>query len=315
MKQLFGALCAMIVGLSALSVLPAAAAGFRDHEGWMGAPPSASMARAGRTKPAAARRWKRPAAHGWTRRPARRTSWARYYAPRPALRTYRTFKRVWFGNKMVWWPTTTVVPVARRASAYRLASWHPRRRWSKGRPVVWHGGYWATTRSGGPGTWTPEPVYRYNPNGSEPTLMKAPTASKAMRKGGSKGIAGYQYYYYGKPTTSSGVKTSSHTTRRTAAALAVPHDNIPTVYLYQKGHRQGIHLPGEVPADSAKPTAPGPGPAPGSQLLPPGAPPLAAPIAPGGLIPGVPGVPAAPVAPTPAAETPPPEPAPEPSRP
>ncbi len=229
MKQLFGALCAMIVGLSALSVLPAAAAGFRDHEGWMGAPPSASMARAGRTKPAAARRWKRPAAHGWTRRPARRTSWARYYAPRPALRTYRTFKRVWFGNKMVWWPTTTVVPVARRASAYRLASWHPRRRWSKGRPVVWHGGYWATTRSGGPGTWTPEPVYRYNPNGSEPTLMKAPTASKAMRKGGSKGIAGYQYYYYGKPTTSSGVKTSSHTTRRTAAALAVPHDNIPTV--------------------------------------------------------------------------------------
>ena len=83
-----------------------------------------------------------------------------------------------------------------------------------------------------------------------------PATTRTVRKPGSKAMAGYQYYYYGKPTTSTGVKTSSRPTHRTAKSLAVPHDNIPTVYLYQKGHRQGIHLPGEVETPTARP-APG----------------------------------------------------------
>ncbi|MDB5098077.1 MAG: hypothetical protein JWM80_2498, partial [Cyanobacteria bacterium RYN_339] len=232
------------------------------------------------------RRWK-PAARRWT-------------AP---ARSYRQYRQVWFGNKVVWWPVTAAAPVARaRTSTWRYASARTpyARRWTNGRRVYWHAGYWSTANK--PGTMTPEPVYRYNPNGQTPTMMNAPAKPTPVRRVNGKAYPGYQYYYYGKPVTSAvpgkAPQVAGKPNVRRNAAVA-PKDNIPTVYLYQRGHRQGIHLP---PA-----SAPAPEPAaaaPAANTAPPAVP--GAPPAGGGLIPGVPGaapgaapVPPAPVPPKP----------------
>lgn len=287
MKRLLGAMLgAMVMAFSGPALTPADAQLYRDHQGWygaMGAPMqvAAAPSRSGSTinrAPSVSRAYRR--------RTGRRRVWSRYYAP--AVHATRTYRKVWFGNKIVWWPVTSIVPTVRHRSSYRYGSWRPRTaaRWSRGHRVYWHPGYWTTAGgSNGPGTWTPEPVYRYNPNGQQPMVMRAAPVGRKVKKG-AKTYAGYQYYYYGKPT--SALPTPSRTARgsrhRAAAAMSVPHDNIPTVYLYQRGHRQGIHLP---PAEAPKPAAAAP------QAGKPGAPGAVAPAAGGPLIPGAaPGAPA-----------------------
>jgi hypothetical protein len=311
-KQLFGALCAAVIALSSLAA-PAGAQMYRDHAGWKGAgqapvvlaavrPAGVRVANVGvgdRTAPTASRGWSR---RSWSRR---HMGYSRYYRP-AARRSYRTYKQVWFGNKIVWWPVAGSRPVVRRARTYRYAAWHStwrarQSRWAQGHRVYWHPGFWTNGVNVTPGTWTPEPVYRYNPNGQNPTIMNVPAPQRQTTRGtNNKTYPGYQYYYYGKPTSAAPSAAVAHrpTVRGRPAASMMPHDNIPTVYLYQNGHRQGIHLPpAAVPKPEPPAAAPGaPGVAPGT-TVPPGAPavPGAAPGAPGVLIPGVPAAPDLPI--------------------
>jgi hypothetical protein len=314
-KQLFGAVCAIVVGLGGLAMAPAQAQqqSYRDHQGWYGTQPGTAPVQMAAKPPAAART---VAAAATTRKPSVRKPTTRRWRPiirrwTAPKRPYRTYRQVWFGNKLVWWPVTPrpTAPVARttRPSTWRYASTRkPYSRYTSGRRVYWHPGYWST--AGKPGTVTPEPVYRYNPNGSNPTLMNAPAAAKpasSRTRVNTKQYPGYQYYYYGKPVTSQrpGAKPQTLANRpgakpqTRANAATAPKDNIPTVYLYQRGHQTGIHLP---PASTPAPeppaaAAPAPGAAPGAPAVPPAG---------GGLIPGAAPAPgaapgAAPVPPAP----------------